>query len=83
MTPRGTFIINGVDAWWFRSCAFGRSFFTAEVSRGRRYYGAKIIPNRGAWLEFETDTKNVMWVKIDRQTQSTSDGSTAGFWLRQ
>ncbi len=68
MTPRGTFIINGVErvvvSQLVRSAG---AFFTAEVSRGRRYYGAKIIPNRGAWLEFETDTKNVMWVKIDRK----------------
>jgi DNA-directed RNA polymerase subunit beta len=68
MTPRGTYIINGVErvivSQLVRSAG---AFFTAEASRGRRYYGAKIIPNRGAWLEFETDTKNVMWVKIDRK----------------
>ena len=68
MTPRGTYVINGVErvivSQLVRSAG---AFFTAEASRGRRYYGAKIIPNRGAWLEFETDTKNVMWVKIDRK----------------
>ncbi len=68
MTPRGTFIINGVErvvvSQLVRSAG---AFFTAEVLRGRRYYGAKIIPNRGAWLEFETDVKNVIWVKIDRK----------------
>ncbi len=68
MTPRGTFIINGVErvvvSQLVRSAG---AFFTAEVLRGRRYYGAKIIPNRGAWLEFETDAKNVIWVKIDRK----------------
>ena len=68
MTPRGTFIINGVErvivSQLVRSAG---AFFTAEVMRGRRYYGAKIIPNRGAWLEFETDAKNVIWVKIDRK----------------
>lgn len=68
MTPRGTFIINGIErvivSQLVRSAG---AFFTAEVMRGRRYYGAKIIPNRGAWLEFETDTKNVIWVKIDRK----------------
>ena len=31
------------------------------------FYGAKIIPNRGAWLEIETDTKNIIYVKIDRK----------------
>ena len=68
MTPRGTFIINGIErvivAQLVRSAG---AFFTADVYRGRRYYGAKIIPNRGAWLEFETDPKNVIWVKIDRK----------------
>src|SRR3990167_7140867 len=35
--------------------------------KGRKYYGAKIIPNRGAWLEIETDANNVVWVRIDRK----------------
>ncbi|MDP2631636.1 MAG: DNA-directed RNA polymerase subunit beta [Candidatus Uhrbacteria bacterium] len=68
MTPRGTFVINGVErvvvSQLVRSAG---AFFSAEVVRGRRHYGAKIIPNRGAWLEFETDSKNVIWVKIDRK----------------
>src|SRR3989339_2214147 len=68
MTPRGTFLINGVErvvvSQLVRSAG---AFFTADVYRGRRYYGAKIIPNRGAWLEFEKDSKNVLWVKIDRK----------------
>lgn len=68
MTPRGTFIVNGVErvvvSQLVRSAG---AFFTAETLRGRRYYGAKIIPNRGAWLEFETDAKNVIWIKIDRK----------------
>ena len=68
MTPRGTFIINGVErvvvSQLVRSAG---AFFTGDIYRGRRYYGAKIIPNRGAWLEFETDPKNVIWVKIDRK----------------
>jgi DNA-directed RNA polymerase subunit beta len=68
MTDRGTFVINGVErvivSQLVRSAG---AFFSAEVMRGRRYYGAKIIPNRGAWLEFETDAKNVIWVKIDRK----------------
>lgn len=68
VTPRGTFVINGVErvivSQLVRSAG---AFFTAEVIRARRHYGAKIIPNRGAWLEFETDPKNVIWVKIDRK----------------
>ncbi len=68
MTDRGTFVINGIErvvvSQLIRSAGV---FFTFEQARGRKYYGAKIIPNRGAWLEFETDTNNVIWVKIDRK----------------
>ncbi len=68
MTDRGTFVVNGIErvvvSQLIRSAGV---FFTYELARGRKYYGAKIIPNRGAWLEFETDTNNVMWVKIDRK----------------
>ncbi|OGL66861.1 DNA-directed RNA polymerase subunit beta [Candidatus Uhrbacteria bacterium RIFCSPHIGHO2_12_FULL_47_11] len=68
MTPRGTFVINGVErtvvSQLIRSAGV---FFTSEFLRGRRYYGAKLIPNRGAWLEFETDATGVIWVKIDRK----------------
>ena len=68
MTDRGTFIVNGIErvvvSQLIRSPGV---FFTSETLRGRRYYGAKVIPNRGAWLEFETDFNNVIWVKIDRK----------------
>ncbi|MFA6534438.1 MAG: DNA-directed RNA polymerase subunit beta, partial [Patescibacteria group bacterium] len=68
MTDRGTFIINGIErvvvSQLIRSSGV---FFTAEATRGRRFYGAKVIPNRGAWLEIETDQNNVIWVKIDRK----------------
>jgi DNA-directed RNA polymerase subunit beta len=54
--------------WWFLSLsAVPGAFFTAENIRGRRYYGAKIIPNRGAWIEIETDMNNVIWIKVDRK----------------
>ncbi len=68
MTDRGTFIVNGVErvvvSQLIRSAGV---FFTSNVFRGRRHYGAKIIPNRGAWLEIETDSNNVISVKIDRK----------------
>ncbi|OGH94259.1 MAG: DNA-directed RNA polymerase subunit beta [Candidatus Magasanikbacteria bacterium RIFOXYD2_FULL_41_14] len=68
MTNRGTFIVNGIEravvSQLIRSAGV---FFTAENIRGRRYYGAKIIPNRGAWLEIETDMNNTIWVKVDRK----------------
>ena len=68
MTPRGTFIVNGVErvvvSQLIRSSGV---YFTATHARGRKYFGAKIIPNRGAWLEFETDLDDVINVKIDRK----------------
>ncbi|MFA5954366.1 MAG: DNA-directed RNA polymerase subunit beta [Patescibacteria group bacterium] len=68
MTPRGTFVVNGIErvvvSQVIRSAGV---FFTSEFSRGRRLYGAKVIPNRGAWLEMETDQSGVVWVKIDRK----------------
>ncbi len=70
MTDRGTFIVNGVErvvvSQLVRSSGV---FFTSEIHRGsdKRFYGAKLIPNRGAWLEFETDDNNVIWIKIDRK----------------
>ncbi|MDD4290109.1 MAG: DNA-directed RNA polymerase subunit beta, partial [Patescibacteria group bacterium] len=69
MTDKGTFIINGVErvvvSQLVRSAG---AFFTSQNYLGRSYYGAKIIPNRGAWLEIETDPKKkVLYVSIDRK----------------
>ena len=68
MTPRGTFIINGVErvviSQLIRSSGV---YFTANVFRGKKLFGAKVIPNRGVWLEFETDPDNVISVRIDRK----------------
>ncbi len=67
MTDRGTFIINGVErvvvSQLIRSAGV---YFTAQSWRGRNLFGAKIIPNRGAWLEFETEIDGTLAVKIDR-----------------
>ncbi len=68
MTPRGTFVINGIERTVvLQLVRSAGAFFTSEITRGRRHYGAKVIPNRGAWLEFETDASGVIWVKIDRK----------------
>ena len=68
MTDRASFIINGTErvivSQLIRSAGV---FFQAANVGGHNYYGAKIIPGRGAWLEFETDTKGVIYVKIDRR----------------
>ena len=71
MTPRGTFIVNGVErvviSQLIRSPGV---FFTLQQTRGWRLFGAKIIPNRGAWLEFDTDINGVIGVKIDRKRRA-------------
>ena len=68
MTERGTFVINGTErvvvSQLIRSAGI---FFTADASGGRNLYGAKLIPGRGAWLEFETASNGAMYVKIDRR----------------
>ena len=68
MTDKGTFIINGIErvivSQLIRSAGI---FFSSQEGTERNLYGAKIIPNRGSWLEFETDNNKVIWVKIDRK----------------
>jgi DNA-directed RNA polymerase subunit beta len=68
MTEKGTFIINGIErvvvSQLIRSAGV---MFTAEFIKGKKCYGAKVIPNRGAWLEIETDPNKVIWVRIDRK----------------
>ena len=68
MTDRGTFVLNGVErvviSQLIRSPG---AFFTAQTIAGKKYFGAKLIPNRGAWLEFETETSGLISVKIDRK----------------
>jgi DNA-directed RNA polymerase subunit beta len=68
MTERGTFVVNGVErvvvSQLIRSPG---AFFTSRSQKGRNLFGAKIIPNRGAWLEFETEESGFIGVKINRK----------------
>ncbi len=68
MTTRGTFIINGAErvvvSQLIRSAGV---FFTADSHGSTNLYGAKLIPGRGAWLEFETAANGAIFVKIDRK----------------
>ncbi|PIT97618.1 DNA-directed RNA polymerase subunit beta [Candidatus Berkelbacteria bacterium CG10_big_fil_rev_8_21_14_0_10_41_12] len=68
MTDRGTFIINGIERVVVSQIvrSYGVIFVADEVA-GKKYFGAKLIPNRGAWLEFETSNKGVITVKVDRK----------------
>ena len=68
MTAHGTFIINGVERVVVPQLArsYGVFFLTSEI-KGKRYFGAKIIPSRGVWLELESEAENVIGIKIDRK----------------
>ncbi|MBV8528689.1 MAG: DNA-directed RNA polymerase subunit beta, partial [Candidatus Dormibacteraeota bacterium] len=70
MTPEGTFIVNGTERVVVSQLVRSPGvYFTATEDRttGRLLYGAKLIPNRGAWLEIETSSKDILTVKIDRK----------------
>ena len=68
MTENGTFIINGAErvivSQLVRSPG---AYFNSSIDvSGRTLFSGTLIPNRGAWLEFETDSHNVAWVRVDR-----------------
>jgi len=68
MTDRGTFILNGVERVIVSQLARSPGvFFNSRYENGRHYFGAKIIPNRGAWIELETDNHGAIYVKVDRK----------------
>ncbi|MBM7853818.1 DNA-directed RNA polymerase subunit beta [Desulfohalotomaculum tongense] len=68
MTEKGTFIINGAERVIVSQLVRSPGvYFTETVDpSGKKLYGATIIPNRGAWLEFETDVNDHLFVRIDR-----------------
>ena len=70
MTPRGTFIINGTERVVVSQLVRSPGvYFSSERDKtsDKTIYSAKIIPSRGAWLEFETDKRDVLSVRIDRK----------------
>ncbi len=70
MTKEGTFIINGAERVVVSQLVRSPGvYYTVEedATTGRKLYAAKLIPGRGAWLEFETSNKNLLTVKIDRK----------------
>jgi DNA-directed RNA polymerase subunit beta len=68
MTDHGSFIVNGVERIIVPQLArsFG-VFFTANEVKGKRTFGAKVIPARGAWIEIESEIDGALFVKIDRK----------------
>ena len=68
MTDQGTFIINGAERVIVSQLVRSPGVYYNEETdkNGRPSYGANFIPNRGAWLEYETDAKGISYVRIDR-----------------
>ena len=70
MTEQGTFIINGAERVVVSQLVRSPGVYfteTVDPATGRRLTQAKLIPNRGAWLEFETSNKDILSVKVDRK----------------
>ena len=68
MTGHGTFVVSGIERVIVPQLA--RSFgvyFNAVTTNGKKYFGAKIIPSRGAWIEFETSPDGAIYARIDRK----------------
>lgn len=68
MTETGTFIINGAERVIVSQLVRSPSVYYHDKTdkNGKKGFGATVIPNRGAWLEYETDAKDVVYVRIDR-----------------
>ncbi len=80
MTQRGTFIVNGIErvvvSQLIRSPGV---FFTSQIVKKNNTFGAKIIPSRGAWLEFETEASGVINVKIDKKRKISATALLRAF----
>ena len=68
MTPSGTFIINGAERVIVSQLVRAPSvYYSQDYDKvGKRLYSSQVIPNRGAWLEYETDSNDIYYVRIDR-----------------
>lgn len=73
MTEKGTFIINGAERVVVSQLVRSPGvYYSEEIDKvGKKLYSATVIPNRGAWLEYETDSNNIVYVRIDRTRKLT------------
>src|SRR5438034_11088112 len=70
MTDLGTFVVNGAERVVVSQLVRSPGVYYSELEdpgSGRMLFSANVIPNRGAWLEFETNNKDQLWVKVDRK----------------
>ncbi|HBF86471.1 MAG TPA: DNA-directed RNA polymerase subunit beta, partial [Clostridiales bacterium] len=75
MTDNGSFIINGAERVVVSQLVRSPGVYNGGDSyakNGKRMYGTTVIPNRGAWLEFEQDADGLLWVKVDRTRKLTA-----------
>ena len=72
MTPSGTFIINGAERVIVSQLVRAPSAYFAEKfdKIGKKLFSSQVIPNRGAWLEYETDSNDLFHVKIDKMRKT-------------
>jgi len=68
MTDKGTFIINGAERVIVSQLVRSPGvYFTEQIDKtGKRLYSSTVIPNRGAWLEYESDSNDIVYVRVDR-----------------
>src|SRR6185369_11090563 len=68
MTPHGSFVVSGVERAIVPQLArsYG-AFFTSELIRGKAFFGAKILPHRGVWIEIDSEADGALFMKIDRK----------------
>jgi DNA-directed RNA polymerase subunit beta len=68
MTDKGTFIINGAERVIVSQLVRSPGvYYSEEIDKtGKRLFSATVIPNRGAWLEYETDSNDIVYVRVDR-----------------
>jgi DNA-directed RNA polymerase subunit beta len=73
MTEKGTFIINGAERVVVSQLVRSPGvYFAQEIDKvGKRLYSSTVIPNRGAWLEYESDSNDIVYVRIDRTRKLT------------
>ncbi|MEY8303015.1 DNA-directed RNA polymerase subunit beta [Anaerosalibacter bizertensis] len=73
MTEKGTFIINGAERVVVSQLVRSPSvYYNFEIDKvGKKLYSATVIPNRGAWLEYETDSNDIVYVRVDRTRKLT------------
>ncbi len=83
MTPRGTFVINGVERVVISQLIRSPGVFFSVVRSNalRNLFSAKVVPSRGAWLEFETENSGVISVRIDRKRKLAATGLLRAFGI--